>query len=133
MKQVPQKELTRLPAKPFAAVQPRSATALMQASTSFAFCRPPLAKQCQSNPACVCQTSCCKSVLPLLQAVAQQPVTFAMTVSNNFMLYRDPQTYNKDCSGDANWHAMLLVGYSVGSGPGKPDAYWIVKNSWGTE
>ena len=30
-------------------------------------------------------------------------------------------------------HAVVVVGYNVGSGVGKPDSYWIIKNSWGKE
>ncbi len=53
-------------------------------------------------------------------------------LSPSIKILRDRPYCRQGCNPQLN-HAMLLVGYNRGSGPGKADAYWIVKNSWGTE
>ncbi|KAI3435016.1 hypothetical protein D9Q98_003068 [Chlorella vulgaris] len=73
-----------------------------------------------------------RSATALMQAVARQPVAFAFAASSGFTWGREKSIYRQDCAPGTN-HLMLLVGYNRGSGPGKADAYWIVKNSWGTE
>ncbi|KAI3435022.1 hypothetical protein D9Q98_003074 [Chlorella vulgaris] len=73
-----------------------------------------------------------RSATALMQAVARQPVMFYFAVNDAFSSGLDIGIFRQGCNSQLN-HAMLLVGYNQGSGPGKADAYWIVKNSWGTD
>jgi len=58
----------------------------------------------------------------LLTMVNSTPTSIALSVSGGFKSYKSG-VFNGPCPGQVN-HAVLAVGYT--------DAYWIVKNSWGT-
>jgi len=58
----------------------------------------------------------------LLSMVNSVPTSIALSVSGGFQAYKSG-TFSGPCAGAVN-HAVLAVGYT--------DAYWIVKNSWGT-
>lgn len=57
------------------------------------------------------------------------PVSFAMSVNQNFYNYRSGIYSDALCSKTVLGHAMLIVGYGS-DGPGRD--YYIVKNSWDT-
>jgi aminopeptidase C len=67
-----------------------------------------------------------------LESNALLPLCFAQAAVTYSQILHDRLHCRQGCDPQLN-HAMLLVGYNRGSGPGKADAYWIVKNSWGTE
>lgn len=61
-------------------------------------------------------------------AVAQQPVAVVIDArARSFDLYKGG-IYDAPC-GNASSHAVTIVGYGVDNGI----AYWLVKNSWGTD
>ncbi|CAL5198996.1 unnamed protein product [Lathyrus oleraceus] len=62
----------------------------------------------------------------LLQAVAQQPVSAAISVGDEFKKYMHG-VYSGSCGTDLN-HAVTIVGYGISEEGIK---YWLVKNSWG--
>lgn len=64
----------------------------------------------------------------LKAAVAQQPVAVSLDASN-FRLYTGGILDDVNCFSVTN-HGVTVVGYGVSS---TGVAYWIVKNSWGTE
>lgn len=94
-----------------------------------------------TQKACTCQTSC-KSVSgskiskytditpnsdsAMMTALAQQPVSVGVYVTNEFQLYKSG-IFTAKCGTDLN-HGVLLVGYSSDNG----QDYYILKNSWGS-
>ncbi|XP_058730462.1 zingipain-2-like [Vicia villosa] len=62
----------------------------------------------------------------LLQAVAQQPVSVAISVGDEFKRYMQG-VYSGSCGTTLN-HAVTIVGYGISEEGMK---YWLVKNSWG--
>ncbi|KAI9072941.1 hypothetical protein K1719_032573 [Acacia pycnantha] len=72
----------------------------------------------------------------LLCAAARQPVSVLFIVGNDFQHYKSGIMDESACldftpcsNVTANYHAMVLVGYSSFGG----QDYWIVKNSWGSD
>ncbi|KAF7803344.1 senescence-specific cysteine protease SAG39-like [Senna tora] len=63
----------------------------------------------------------------LLQIVALQPVSVAISSSGDFQFYKEG-VFTGSCDTTLN-HAVTVIGYGV-SGDGMK--YWLVKNSWGT-
>jgi cathepsin L len=59
----------------------------------------------------------------LKSALGQQPVSVCIDASSAFSRY-STGTFSGPCSSSSINHAVLAVGFQ--------DAYWIVKNSWGT-
>jgi C1A family cysteine protease len=82
-----------------------------------------------------CKASSCKKVAQtsgpkngrgedtLVSALGNLPVSVAIDASSAFSRYKSG-TFTGPCSSSSINHAVLAVGYT--------DAYWIVKNSWGT-
>jgi KDEL-tailed cysteine endopeptidase len=67
-----------------------------------------------------------KTDAALMAAVAQQPVSGAVTAINmGFFLYRSG-VVSANCNGRLD-HAITIVGYGAEGGMD----YWLVKNSWG--
>lgn len=65
------------------------------------------------------------TALDLKSAIMQQPVSVMMEVNTmNFVFYKYGVFNMPTCGSDVN-HAVLAVGYDVGS--------WLLKNSWGFE
>ncbi|PSC74223.1 senescence-specific cysteine protease SAG39-like isoform A [Micractinium conductrix] len=73
-----------------------------------------------------------RSATALMQAVAKQPVVIYFAASDTFTNGYDTGIYRQDCDRETN-HAMLVVGYNRGSGPGSSNAWWLIKNSWSKE
>lgn len=76
----------------------------------------------------------------VFQAVAQQPVAIALKWPKDLANYQDPGVFPiANCTAPDlevkqygyRWHAVTVVGYDIGSGVGKPDSFWIIKNSHG--
>ena len=79
-----------------------------------------------------------------MQAVAQQPVAVSVHACQPLKEFQDESvlladdTFARECNAvDSDGypitdHVVTVVGYDVGSGVGKPDSFWIIKNSWGT-
>lgn len=61
----------------------------------------------------------------LLQAVASQPVSVAIAVSNDFKLYTGG-IFTGTCGTSLN-HGVTAIGYGTNDGT----KYWLIKNSWG--
>ena len=65
----------------------------------------------------------------LVEAVGLiKPVSVAFQVAKDFRFYKSGTYTSKECESTPQSvnHAVLAVGYSL-------DAYWIIKNSWGTD
>jgi hypothetical protein len=60
----------------------------------------------------------------MMTALAQQPVSVGVYVTNEFQLYKSG-VFTAKCGTDLN-HGVLLVGYSSNNG----QDYYILKNSW---
>ncbi|CAE7251275.1 RD21C [Symbiodinium sp. CCMP2592] len=68
------------------------------------------------------------NVRMLMEAVATQPVSASLELSQPFQLYRGG-VYSTDSCNNAPDHSILVVGYGTERGMD----YWLVKNSWGDE
>jgi hypothetical protein len=65
--------------------------------------------------------------LELMAAVAQQPISACIDVSDEMYLY-DSGIFNENCGINID-HCVTIVGYGEENGV----EYWIVKNSWGSD
>jgi C1A family cysteine protease len=64
-----------------------------------------------------------------MTAVAQQPVSAAVSAGSKlFLLYSGGIITSNDCGSVLN-HAILIVGYGSENGV----LYWLVKNTWGPD
>lgn len=64
----------------------------------------------------------------LVASIANQPVSVAIEVQDDFMHYHDGIYTNDDC-GDALNHGVLAAGYYTDV----KQSYFVVKNSWGSD
>jgi len=64
----------------------------------------------------------------LLQAVSLQPVSVAIEADASVFQFYSSGVMNSDSCGTQLDHGVLVVGYGTKDG----DAYWKVKNSWGS-
>ncbi|XP_043725951.1 vignain-like [Telopea speciosissima] len=66
---------------------------------------------------------------PMMQAVANQPVSVAIEASGNAFQFYSERVFTGPCRTELD-HGVAIVGYGTTVDGTK---YWIVRNSWGAE